>query len=285
MSRFMDYQCSLCERCVELVRGNPDAKSREVAHRAYLEEAREGWSVSVPNVLGYCLVAALSMMITGCGGGGGGGSGSSGSSSSSSSSSSSGGPPSPNGSTIVPPSSATLVDSVGNVWSVSGGQIYQDGIVLSESSNVILMLYYNDGIYQQNSACGVWEYVNANWTLTTLPIQSSYGGPQNSGPTIPVSVLNQCPGVGGAWYSGAADGGYVHTISTAQGEMFSVAGPSDQWCITFTYGTVSNVNNVLDGTGFALPPRTTLTGCSVLNPSAVQISGTVNPRVYLNLPG
>jgi hypothetical protein len=157
--------------------------------------------------------------------------------------------------------------------------------VLSESSNVILMLYYNAGIYQQNSACGVWEYVNANWTLTTLPIQSSYGGPQNSGPTIPVSVLNQCPGVGGAWYSGAADGGYVHTISTAQGEMFSVAGPSDQWCITFTYGTVSNVNNVLDGTGFALPPRTTLTGCSVLNPSAVQISGTVNPRVYLNLPG
>jgi hypothetical protein len=157
--------------------------------------------------------------------------------------------------------------------------------VLSESSNVILMLYYNDGIYQQNSACGVWEYVNANWTLTTLPIQSSYGGPQNSGPTIPVSVLNQCPGMGGAWYSPGPDGAYTHTITTAQGELFSVGYPGIQGCTTFAYGTVSNVNNVLNGTGFALPPHTSLGACSVLNPSAVQISGSVNPRVSLNLSG
>jgi hypothetical protein len=262
MSRSIVYEYSRCERCAALVRGSPDANSRQKAHRAYLEEARGGWSVSVPNVLGYCLVAALSMMITACGGGGGG-AGSSGSSSSSSSSSSSGGPP----------------------WSVSGGQIYQDGIVLSESSNVILMLYYNAGIYQQNSACGVWEYVNANWTLTTLPIQSSYGGPQNSGPTIPVSVLNQCPGMGGAWYSPGPDGAYTHTITTAQGELFSVGYPGIQGCTTFAYGTVSNVNNVLNGTGFALPPHTSLGGCSMLNPSAVQISGSVNPRVSLNLSG
>ena len=132
MSRFMVYEYSRCERCVALVRAIPDADSRQKAHRAYLEEARGGWSVSVPNVLGYCLVAALSMMITACGGGGGGGPGSS-RSSSSSSSSSSGGPPSPNGSTIVPPATNTINDGSGNVWSVSGGQIYQDGIVLSGS--------------------------------------------------------------------------------------------------------------------------------------------------------
>src|ERR1039457_3193556 len=132
MSRSIVYEYSRCERCAALVRGSPDANSRQKAHRAYLEEARGGWSVSVPNVLGYCLVAALSMMITACGGGGGGGPGSS-RSSSSSSSSSSGGPPSPNGSTIVPPATNTINDGSGNVWSVSGGQLYHDGIVLSGS--------------------------------------------------------------------------------------------------------------------------------------------------------
>ena len=152
------------------------------------------------------------------------------------------------------------------------------------TQNVILLLWYNGIIYQQNSSCGVWEFVNANWTLTTLPIQSYYLGPINSGPTIPTSVLNQCPGMGGAWYRIGGDGGYVHTISTAQGEVFSVSNFHDQYCPTFLYGTVSNANNVLTGTGFRIPQ---LTGrCLVPNPSPVQINlnGSIGPRGGLDLP-
>jgi hypothetical protein len=243
----------------------------------------------VPNILGYCLVAALSMMITACGGGGGGGSGSSGSSSSSSSSSSSGGPPSPNGSTIVPPSSATLVDSVGNVWSVSGGQIYQDGLVLSESSNVILMLYYNDGIYQQNSACGVWEYLGgSNWSQTTLPFSGSESvSNPNTDPAIPLSVLNVCPGMGGIWAEQAGQGTTNFMISTAAGEFFSINRNNGYGCPELYYGNLSNSNNALSGSGFtakAASQYPDLDGsiCAGVAGS-IAFTGVVTPRSTISL--
>jgi hypothetical protein len=229
------------------------------------------------------------MMITACGGGGGGGSGSSGSSSSSSSSSSSGGPPSPNGSTIVPPSSATLVDSVGNVWSVSGGQIYQDGIVLSESSNVILMLYYNDGIYQQNSACGVWEYLGgSNWSQTTLPFS---GGPfvinPNTDPAIPVSVLNVCPGMGGMWVQQGGQGATNYMISTSAGEFFSINRNNGYGCPELYYGDLSNSNDVLSGSGFTAKVASQYPdlggGICAGVASPIAFTGVVTPRSTTSL--
>ena len=279
---------SRCERCVALVRAIPDANSRQKAHGAYLEEARGGWSVSVPNVLGYCLVAALSMMITACGGGGGGGPGSS-RSSSSSSSSSSGGPPSPNGSTIVPPATNTINDGSGNVWSVSGGQIYQDGIVLSGSANVIMLLYFNNVIYQQNVACGVWEYTNGGWNPTVLPFSGTLYSQQptyNTDPVIPGAVLNQCPAMGGIWTAIGGQGSINSMISTATGEVFAVNENDSYGCHELSYSNnIVNVNNVLSGSGVAAAQFSTfpnLGGGSCTGAATpTAFSGTVSPRISM----
>jgi hypothetical protein len=65
--------------------------------------------------------------------------------------------PSPSGATI--PSATEIVDTSQNVWVVSGGQIYQNGLVDPITANVTLLLYYNGIIYQETSS-GAWYQLN-----------------------------------------------------------------------------------------------------------------------------
>jgi hypothetical protein len=70
--------------------------------------------------------------------------------------------PSANGMTI--PSATQLSDASRNIWTVSGGVIYQNGAQDVSTHDVTLLLYYNSVIYQQNNAGGWWKYENGGWT-------------------------------------------------------------------------------------------------------------------------
>jgi hypothetical protein len=142
-------------------------------------------------ISGYCVAAVSSIILTACGGGGGA-------------------TPSPNGATIVPPSSATITDGSGNVWSVAGGQIYEDGILSPVTENVVLLFYWNGLIYQQTSACGVWYASGSNWDQTVFP----------QGYSAPSSVTYSCPGLGGVWTATPSDGMTALMLSSGVGQFF-----------------------------------------------------------------
>jgi hypothetical protein len=86
---------------------------------------------------------------------------------------------SPNGTTI--PSATQITDAGSNVWTVSGGVIYENGTLAGYSANVTLLLYYNDVIYQENAAGGWWSWVGGAWVSSSDPRTSS----SPSGTTIP----------------------------------------------------------------------------------------------------
>jgi hypothetical protein len=70
--------------------------------------------------------------------------------------------PSLDGTTI--PSATQITDAQLNVWTVASGVIYENGSLAGYSANVVLLLYYNGVIYQENSAGGWWSWVNSNWS-------------------------------------------------------------------------------------------------------------------------
>ena len=73
---------------------------------------------------------------------------------------------SPSGATI--PASSSLTDAQGNVWTVTKGAVSwttSTGVALAGyTANVILLLYYNGSIYQENSAHNWWVWNGATWT-------------------------------------------------------------------------------------------------------------------------
>jgi hypothetical protein len=192
------------------------------------------------------------------------------------------------------------VDAKGNIWAVSGGQVFENGVVWSGSQNVILLLYYEGVIYQQNNACGVWEYVNASWTLTTLPITLGYpytNTAPNTNPDIPPSVLNTCPGMGGSWVELGGDGSSSLMISTGAGEFFIRQTQSGVSCTILSYANSSTMQTgvsvsgiVFDGPGFTTTDRVVdpSVACSVVKngggtATAVQFSGNVTPRISISV--
>jgi Right handed beta helix region len=54
------------------------------------------------------------------------------------------------------------VDSSGNIWTVSGGVVYENGKATA-SSTVSLLLYYDGTIYAENSTCW-WSWNGTGWT-------------------------------------------------------------------------------------------------------------------------
>lgn len=84
---------------------------------------------------------------------------------------------SPNGATI--PTATQLVDSQRNIWTVVNGQAYQKGR-LTPSSGVILLVYANDAVYQENIHHDWWRWIGGVWAGTSAPRY-----PSASGTTIP----------------------------------------------------------------------------------------------------
>jgi YVTN family beta-propeller protein len=84
---------------------------------------------------------------------------------------------SPSGTTL--PAATQIVDGQRNVWTVSGGQAYEKG-QLTPSSGVILLVYANNAVYQENIHHNWWRWISGAWVATSAPLYASA-----SGTTIP----------------------------------------------------------------------------------------------------
>jgi hypothetical protein len=74
---------------------------------------------------------------------------------------------SPNGTAI--PSAAQIIDSGGNVWTVVGGVVYENGAVAGYSANVTELAYDGSVVYQENAA-GVWcSWNGSSWVASDAP--------------------------------------------------------------------------------------------------------------------
>jgi hypothetical protein len=66
----------------------------------------------------------------------------------------------------IPPQSQ-ITDSGGNMWTVTGGVVYENGKTAGFSESVVLLIYYNNVIYQENVSGGWWEWINGNWSAVS----------------------------------------------------------------------------------------------------------------------
>jgi hypothetical protein len=111
------------------------------------------------------------------------------------------------------PSATQLVDSAMNVWAVSGGVIYKNGIASAGTANVILLLYYNGTIYQENSSGSWFSWNGSGWTAGS-------GDPRvsASGTTIPLAsqIVDSAGNVwtvsGGVIYENGATAGFSANV-------------------------------------------------------------------------
>jgi YVTN family beta-propeller protein len=74
--------------------------------------------------------------------------------------------PSASGTTI--PTATQIVDSALNVWTLAGGQAYENS-ELTPSSGVILLLCYGGIVYQENIHHNWWVWANGAWAVSSDP--------------------------------------------------------------------------------------------------------------------
>lgn len=71
---------------------------------------------------------------------------------------------SPSGATATP-GVGTLVDSSLNSWTVSpAGVVMKNGVAAGFTTQVVLMLWYNNAIYQKNAPGGWWMWLGSTWS-------------------------------------------------------------------------------------------------------------------------
>lgn len=75
------------------------------------------------------------------------------------------------------PSNTYLVDNVGNIWTVVSGVVYLNGGA-TVSGSVILLLYYNGIIYQENVNNNWWAWTSNTWNSVS-------GDPRITNPGVP----------------------------------------------------------------------------------------------------
>jgi Putative Ig domain len=120
---------------------------------------------------------------------------------------------SPNGTTI--PSATKITDSSGNVWTVSGGVISENGALAGYSKSVTLLLYDNNSIYQENSAGGWWSWKSSTWVASSDPrkVSSPNGTNVPSATQITDSSGNVWTVSGGVVYENGALAGYSKSVT------------------------------------------------------------------------
>ena len=117
------------------------------------------------------------------------------------------------------PGSGSLIDAASNIWTVTAaGVIMENGAPAGYSANVILLLYYNGQIYQENGAGGWWRWTGipgALWdTLSGDPrnetsSSGSVSSPSASSPSVVLRSItnnfgtyNLSDGTKGPFWSG-----------------------------------------------------------------------------------
>jgi hypothetical protein len=74
---------------------------------------------------------------------------------------------SPNGTSI--PSATRIIDNSGNTWTVVRGVVFKNGAPAGATSEVKLLLYDNDVLYQENVADDWWVWSGKAWSRTSNP--------------------------------------------------------------------------------------------------------------------
>jgi hypothetical protein len=177
-------------------------------------------------------------------------SGSSSTSSSSSASTASAASPSASGTMI--PSATRVVDDGLNVWTVGGGVIYENSATAGYSANVVLLLYFNAAIYQENSACNWWRWTSGAWQATTKP---------------PVATIPACP----AGSSSKSSSSSSKSTSSSSGSSAGSGSSSSRSSSGTTSSSGSSSSN-----GSSAPPVAAAVGYNT-------VTFGPNPRLGTNL--
>jgi len=77
--------------------------------------------------------------------------------------------PSSSASGTMIPWATQIVDSALNVWTVTGGVVYEGGKTAGYSANVALLLYYGGTLYQENKSCLWWSWNGSAWVASSNP--------------------------------------------------------------------------------------------------------------------
>jgi hypothetical protein len=138
-----------------------------------------------------------------------------------------------NGSMI--PTVAKLVDSRGSAWTVSNGVISINGSVQVNTHKVIVLLYFNGIVYQENSDCLWWKWINGAWVSTSQPAAAGLPGcgatasDATSSAAIGIGTIIKTPAVSGtaAVRVASASGSMIPTVSQlvdSTGNVWTVSG-------------------------------------------------------------
>jgi hypothetical protein len=142
--------------------------------------------------------------------------------------------------------------------------VYENGAAAGASNNVIMLLWYNGLIFQQNSTCGTWAWAAANgpWNQTAFP----------GGFTPPATVGYTCPGVGGIWTASSPNA--VGMLLTSQTSVSSGwPGPISLFYQMTIPACVNNPGNITGFTGSLAITNSTV-GESPLYVSGTQTIGS-----------
>jgi hypothetical protein len=81
---------------------------------------------------------------------------------------------SPSGTNI--PTAKQITDTGGNIWAVSGGVIYENGVLAGNSYNVKELLYENNTIYHENTSANWFTWSSGKWVAGGNPAKVSASG-------------------------------------------------------------------------------------------------------------
>ena len=72
------------------------------------------------------------------------------------------------------PSASKIIDSGQNVWTVSGGVIYENGATAGTTRLVVLLLYYGGLVFQENVGCQWWYWDGSGWIAAFDPVTGQF---------------------------------------------------------------------------------------------------------------
>lgn len=89
------------------------------------------------------------------------------------------------GAVITPGDPTPILDANGNIWTISNGQVVENGVVDPSTANVIEMDYKGGYVWQENASQSWWSYSQAPdgstiWTPGTLPVARVWVGGGNN---------------------------------------------------------------------------------------------------------
>jgi hypothetical protein len=186
------------------------------------------------------------------------------------------------------PGSSVIYDNAGNSWTLtSGNQVAENGATFANTTNIILLMYYDGVIYQQNNLCGVWQYGGGGvWNQTSLPIGALY--------QVPQSVLALCPATAGIWSASPIQPTYAGTNGHGNALMLSDAGGDLYFETVYPECTIVGVGEIAvtpptglnAGNSYAVSGSALLTGTGpdcTGGPTYTDFGGTFSPGQSLNI--